>query len=182
MLVSEYHLKAVAPLAQPRAVAVAHAGLVPAAGLDVVVSRPAAHAASRLGLIDELRGLYLTWMICAHAMTLAVLPAAHPLQLLRPRGWATTGFLMLTGFALAVSHAPRGLSASLAQRLYRRSVQIAIIAVVSNIAFLLLRALVNGGWSAEEALAIVSLRTTWSISAILLPTAALLAMAPWLLR
>jgi len=47
-------------------------------------------------MIDEVRGLFLTWMICAHSMALIALPAGHPFQYLRPRGWSTIGFVMLT--------------------------------------------------------------------------------------
>src|SRR5712691_8262267 len=64
--------------------------------------RASAGVLSRIRMIDEVRGLFLTWMICAHSMALIALPAGHPFQYLRPRGWSTIGFVMLTGLALAM--------------------------------------------------------------------------------
>ena len=137
---------------------------------------------SRIRMIDEVRGLFLTWMICAHSMALIALPAGHPFQYLRPRGWSTIGFVMLSGLALALLNLRRPSLPDLDGALYRRSLQIAAIAVVSNMAFLLMRTIVDRSWSGQTTIDILTLRAPWSISAILLPTAALLAIGPWLLR
>ena len=145
--------------------------------------RASAGVLSRIRMIDEVRGLFLTWMICAHSMALIALPAGHPFQYLRPRGWSTIGFVMLTGLALAMLNLRRpSLPDGLDGALYRRSLQIAAIAVVSNMAFLLMRMIVDRSWSGQTTIDILTLRAPWSISAILLPTAALVAIGPWLLR
>ena len=153
-------------------------------GREVVHGVPAsAGDLSRIGVIDEVRGLFLTWMICGHSMALIALPAGHPLQYLRPRGWSTVGFVMLTGLALAMLNLRRAsLPDGLEKALHRRSLQIAGIAVVSNMAFLLMRMIVEDSWTGQKVIDILTLRVPWSISAILLPTAALLAIGPWLLR
>src|SRR5438093_13036845 len=122
---------------------VTHLRLPPSGGPDgreVVHGVPAsAGVLSRIGMIDEVRGLFLTWMICAHSMALIALPAGHPFQYLRPRGWSTIGFVMLTGLALAMVNLRRpSLPDGLDGALYRRSLQIAAIAVVSHMAFLLM--------------------------------------------
>ena len=145
--------------------------------------RASAGVLSRIAMIDEVRGLFLTWMICAHSMALIALPVGHPFQYLRPRGWSTIGFVMLTGLALAMLNLRRpSLPDGLDGALYRRSLQIAAIAVISNMAFLLMRTIVDRSWSSQTTIDILTLRAPWSISAILLPTAALLAIGPWLLR
>ena len=134
---------------------------------------------SRLGWIDEVRGQYLFWMMCAHAMTQAALSVDHPFQYLRPRGWSTGGFVTLTGLAIGLIYAKRPvLEAHTMRRLYSRSVQVFGVAIASNILFLLARTMVEGTWSMQRAAAILTLQMPWSISSILLPTAAMLALAP----
>jgi hypothetical protein len=133
-------------------------------------------------VIDEARGLFLVWMICSHSLTLAALPATHALQNLRPRGWATMGFVMLSGFAVGIIYAHRRGRPETTTKLYRRSLTIALVAVGSNVAFQMARALVEGTWTPQAALAIVTLQRSWSISSALLSTAAVLAVSPLLLR
>jgi len=144
--------------------------------------RRPADAGGRARFFDEVRGLYLLWMVYSHALTLAMLAPEHPLVALWPRGWATTGFVMLTGFVLGTRSEATAWSPSARARTYRRAAQVAAIAVVSNILFLLLRGLVEGTLTAASAGAALSLRMPWSISAILLPTAGIIVLAPTLQR
>jgi hypothetical protein len=116
-------------------------------------------------------------------MTLAALPLTHPLQYVRPRGWATPGFIMLTGFAVAAIYAGRStLRARTTSKLYQRGALIGLVAVISNMAFLHARAIVEGTWTPARALRISTLQEPWSISGVLLATAIVLGLAPWLLR
>jgi hypothetical protein len=110
-------------------------------------------AAVRVPIFDEVRGLFVLWMIGSHALTLAHLDAAHPLHQLWPRGWATTGFVLLTGLTLGSRHVQgQGrFDAGARQTLIRRALRLALIAVVSNIVFLLGREALQGRMTAAVA-------------------------------
>src|SRR5437870_1279402 len=75
----------------------------------VLVSEPArarggsAATRPRIPVLDQARGLFLLWMLTAHALTLAGVPRAHWLQMLRPYGWSTFCFVMLIGWRIAIS-------------------------------------------------------------------------------
>ena len=56
-------------------------------GREVVHGVPAsAGDLSRIGVIDEVRGLFLTWMICGHSMALIALPAGIRSSISDPEG------------------------------------------------------------------------------------------------
>src|SRR5947199_109194 len=76
-------------------------------GVAVDAPRP---KTERIAYIDMARGLFLILMASTHAMTLAGIPATSPLaDRGLPRGWATTGLIMLCGFMVRpVVAQPRG--------------------------------------------------------------------------
>jgi len=138
---------------------------------------------NRVTFIDAARGLFIFWMLAAHTLTLADVPADHFLQVLRPAGWSTLNFIMLTGFSLAIFYST---SSSLKQgtqgKLLRRALQVGVIALVSNFFFVILRYIAGGNLDASALFQILSLQTPWTISAVLLPTAIVLCASPFLLR
>jgi len=137
----------------------------------------------RVRVIDGARGLFVAWMIVAHALTLAGIGDQHPLQWLRPRGWATTCFVTLTGFSLGVlvEWSPAG-GAVWARRLWRRALQIGAAAYLSNLLSGSLVAALEGRLSARYLPRLLAGGEPWSISAILLPTSLFLAASPAVLR
>jgi fucose 4-O-acetylase-like acetyltransferase len=132
---------------------------------------------ARSSLFDEIRGLYLFWMVCTHSLTLASPSAASPIQAFWPLGWATNGFVMLTGLVLGARYLQPE-----RRRAYYRAAQIALVAVISNILFLLARRAVEGNLNAASAADAILLRSPWSISSVLLPTAAIVFLSPVLQR
>lgn len=139
--------------------------------------------AIRVSFIDAVRGLCLSWMVAAHALTLAAVPSGHWLQWLRPRGWATIGFVMLTGLATAMRYGRGGQAvAPVRRRLFRRAAGILVIAIVSNVFFHVAESAVSGALSPERWLAILSFRMPWTISSILLSPVIVLAILPALPR
>jgi hypothetical protein len=154
-------------------------------------TRPLVHALTvvstrdgpRVKVIDGARGLFVSWMIVAHALTLAGIAEDHLLQMLRPRGWATTCFIALTGFSLGVlvEWSPADGRAR-SWRLRRRALQIGVAAYLSNVLYRAGEAALDGHLSAAYLLRLATFREAWSISAILLPTSLFLAASPALLR
>lgn len=59
----------------------------------------------RIEIVDSMRGVLLYWMLVSHSLQHAGVPMTHPLQLLRPYGWMSSSFVMLTGTALALIYA-----------------------------------------------------------------------------
>jgi hypothetical protein len=122
-------------------------------------------------VIDITRGLLIYWMVVAHALTLANIGKNSYLFYMRPQGWATTGFIMLSGFSLAIVFIGRGFSNSqLKYRLGRRAALLLAWALTTE---LLSRAVTD---LRNPTVMWISLRTlfdpnkTWSISGFLLPT------------
>src|SRR5215472_7703189 len=77
----------------------------PAAGVRAAThaaTAPRVATAERIVGLDLTRGLFLILMASTHAFTLAGLPATSLLGTWGlPRGWATTGLIMLCGFTFA---------------------------------------------------------------------------------
>lgn len=145
----------------------------------------AASTTPRVALIDISRGLFLFWMLTAHALSLAGARNTSPLALLIPPTgtWLSERFVVLTGFTIAWVFGARLLQpAASGWPLYRRALQIGSIAVLTNV---LSRAVVDaagGQLSWSSIAATLLMQREWSISWILLPTTVLLALSPWLLR
>jgi hypothetical protein len=118
-------------------------------------------------------------MVTAHALTLAAIPDQHWMQALRPRAWATTGFVMLTGYTLALIQLRRPtLTPGFAGLLWKRAMKLAIVAYVSNAASETIISATSGGFDAAHLLDALLLRTPWTISGILVPTTIVVALAP----
>jgi peptidoglycan/LPS O-acetylase OafA/YrhL len=137
---------------------------------------------SRIEHIDVARGLLVMWMVVGHALTVARIPPTHPLQLLRPAGWSTICFAMLSGFALAVIYGRRDDALPVVRRrLWHRGTQLLVIAFVSNLVSLLITLWVSGNLSAAGVVSIVTFRVPWTISGILIATGLLVLASPGLL-
>ncbi len=146
---------------------------------DTSASRPP----QRVEYIDVARGLFVTWMLTAHALTLAHIPADHWMNHLRPAGWASVCFVMLTGFSLAVVHLGRPtFSEAFAKRLYQRSLWLIVIAYLSNLASEFITGAVKGTLTVAYLLDVARFRVPWTISGSLIPIAIVVALAPILLR
>ena len=87
----------------------------------------------RLQYIDLSRGLAVIWMIASHALGRAEIPPDHVLQWIRPHGWATYGFVMISGFSVALLFPwIENNAALIREKLWRRAFQIGAIAYVSK--------------------------------------------------
>lgn len=155
---------------------------VDVASFDVPLSRPAELTNSRLAVVDALRGVLIVLMCSTHALTLSGVPTSHWLWTTwLPRGWGTHGFVILSGFGLAYL---LGMSAATPRRRWarRRAWQLLVIAVLSNVVFGLTQVLTSGSTapltSGSWWLARIAFGEPYSISAVLLPTAALVFVVP----
>jgi hypothetical protein len=130
---------------------------------------------NRLMFIDVTRGLLLFWMIAAHALTLSGIGKASLLYFIRPPGWASHGFVMLSGFSVAALIVGHHLSGSeLCRRLSRRAGQLLGWAFASEfLSRLLAGALLKHGQPITYGLFFDPARE-WSISAFLIPTTIIL--------
>jgi hypothetical protein len=140
--------------------------------------------ADRLEFIDIARGLFIVWMIAGHALTLAGVPLDHPLQWLRPIGWATVCFVLLTGITIPLVYDCRGgvrVRPGARRRLWRRAFEIGLIAFLSNFASRMITASLSGDLSLAYIWGVLTFQIPWSISAILIVTTCVLISAPTLL-
>lgn len=136
----------------------------------------------RIHFIDTARGIFLYWMIAVHSLTLSGLPRDSILWLLQPGGWATTSFVMLSGFsaALIFFKNKKGFLAS-KKRILRRSKEIAIIAYLSNLVFTSLRLIIESSFSIDALIKIATFQYKWGISGALIPIALILWLTPLLI-
>ncbi len=130
---------------------------------------------NRLAYVDFMRG----WMIClvviAHCFGQSAMQQDSWLWNLNPTGWATKVFVMLTGFsALVILRADRKENAN---RIYRRALQVALIALISNMLSVMLTKV-----SITAAIDSLLFRLPWTISQFLIPTALILAISPSVAR
>ena len=145
-------------------------------------------AKTRISFIDCSRGLLYLLMSSTHALTLANVASDSFLRSgwWLPRGWAFEGFITLSGFTAAAVYAWNGEKERTQRRLLQRAWQILAVMFVSNVFFLLGRYLLtqelervkNPSWW----IGLVTLKTEYSISGILLPTGILLLLTPLLFR
>lgn len=137
----------------------------------------------RADYIDASRGLFVIWMLIAHALTLAGIPRDHWMQHLRPAGWAAVCFVMLTGFGLAAVNLGRPtLPDGFARRKYWRAFQLVVIAYLSNMVSALIVSAVGGTLSAAYLADVATFQVPWTISGSLVPVAAVVALSPSLVQ
>jgi hypothetical protein len=125
----------------------------------------------RMRHIDLTRGLLIYWMVTAHAITLAGIRPDNWLFYLRPPGWATHGFIMLSGFSMAVALIGRSFNAkALHSRLWRRGVQLLAYALGSDLLSRCLTDFVFRSSQPQFQGSLFDLSRPWTISAFLVPT------------
>jgi hypothetical protein len=138
----------------------------------------------RISAIDTTRGILFVLMTSTHALTLAnvadvsIFRSAYWL----PGGWATTSFIMLSGYTIAFAYPWQNRDyRSIRKRLYRRAKEILLVMFFSNIVMLSMSYAMAGNLSVLAQsnwwVGLFTLQTEYSISAILLPTAVLLFIA-----
>jgi hypothetical protein len=133
-------------------------------------------------LIDVVRAILVLWMINSHALGRAQVPAGSLLQWIRPTGWATNAFVMLTGFAIALIYLPGRAGAGARRQLWHRSWQLAFVGYVTNLVYVSLRLHLEGALTSDGVVRLATLREPWGYSAILIPTCAVLIVAPALIQ
>src|SRR5881397_525317 len=110
-------------------------------GVAVDAPRP---KTERIAYIDMARGLFLILMASTHAMTLADIPATSLLaDWGLPRGWATTGLIMLCGFMVATFARQMEERSRIRQRVVRRAKELLVVMLVSNAIMVAIRQLVT---------------------------------------
>lgn len=137
----------------------------------------------RVYFIDVTRGILIIWMILSHAIGRAEIPSHHIFQLLRPHGWATYGFVMVSGFSIGyLFRWTSGTGNDLQHKLLKRALQIAAIAYFSNLIFISAKLFLGNKLNLEILFKIATFQYPWGYSSILIPTTLLLLIAPWLLK
>ncbi len=152
---------------------------------DVLAPGVAAPRASgRVAEIDQTRGLFVLWMVIAHALFLADVRRSSPLAaLIPPPGTFSDCFVVLSGFTIAWVFAARVLQDGQGARtLYRRGLQVGLVALGSNLASHVFMDASRGALAWASVSDTLLLRREWSLSWILVPTSALLLLSPWLVR
>ncbi len=140
--------------------------------------------AARNSTIDIARGLLIVLMINSHALTHARVPASHFLysDLWLPNGWATSLFVVVSGFAAGFLFAPRIGEPRLRQLLHHRAAALLTVMLVSNALFASSREWMYGDperiGSEDWWWGFATLETEWTISGVLMPTALMLLLAP----
>ena len=151
--------------------------------LNQAPAEPLRRTTARILYIDMARGLFLLLMASTHAMTLAAIPSTSALALWGPpRGWATTGLIMLCGFMVATLARQKEERARIRERVFRRARQILLVMLVSNAVMVGIRRLVaeESGplFSFEWWSGVLFFGSEWSISGILLPIGLFLVVSP----
>lgn len=137
----------------------------------------------RIHFVDTARGIFLYWMIVGHSLHIAGVPREDPLWFLRPGGWATTCFIMLSGLSIALVffESSRGYIKS-RNKLLHRTKEIAIIAYVSNLLFTCLKLILESSFSTEAFIKIALFQYPWGISAVLIPVVFVLLLSPLMMK
>lgn len=145
----------------------------------------------RVEFIDLTRGLLFTLMTSSHAITMTNVPEGQFFnsKWWLPRFWATLCFIILSGFSVAFLFDWRNNAAVAAAKMRRRAWQLLIVMFFSNIIMLVLSMVARRDLSELRTAAwwvgLLTFKTDYSISAILIPTALLLLAcqgAAWLQR
>ena len=140
----------------------------------------------RIAYIDMARGLFVILMASTHAMTLAGIASTGPLaDWGLPRGWATTGLIMLCGFMVATFVREMQERARIRRRVLRRAKQVLLVMFASNVFMVAIKHLM-----AHETESLFTLHwwgrllffgSEWSISGVLLPIGVFLLISPVLI-
>ena len=138
----------------------------------------------RSAIIDICRALLFILMMNTHALTMAGVPKDHWLlaDCWLPNGWATTAFVVLSGFGVGYIFAARPADAARDRAVRRRALEIILVMFGSNIFFAALRQAAGGEAGAIAApgwwVGFLTLDTPWTISGVLMPTALVLLAFP----
>jgi len=146
-------------------------------------SVPSRRESGRIPYIDMARGLFLILMTSTHAMTLAGIKSTSLLARWGlPRGWATTGLIMLCGFMVATFARQMEERSRIRQRVLRRAKELLLVMLASNAVMVAIRHLVAHEheplFSLEWWSGVLVLGSEWSISGILLPIGLFLVVSP----
>ena len=146
---------------------------------------------SRNMLIDLCRGILILMMIARHTISILEFRPEHWLyKYFLPKGWATVCFISLSGFSIGLLFLKRmrdpAAQVQTAKRLRYRSWQLLVVMFLSNLFMLVSELIVRGetrtlcdpAWW----LGLLTLKTPYSISSILIPTALLVFIAPVVLK
>jgi hypothetical protein len=150
---------------------------------DEAAPLPVAPVDSRVNYVDIVRGLFILLMASSHAAGLSEVAESSVFRSRwwLPQGWASDGFIMLSGFTVALLFEP---GPSTTMRLLRRARQLVVVMFVSNVLMVAVKYTVTGEWSALATpdwwLGLLTLHTPYSISIVLLPIAVFLVAAPLL--
>ncbi len=137
----------------------------------------------RIKPIDNTRGMLIIWMIIAHSLTVAGIDPNDPMRYLRPPGWSTTCFIILSGFTVAVALSdPEKKRSESASKLLMRALKIGAIAFGSNFLFKAMSAYPSNTLSTDYLLRILTFKEPWSLSAFLVPTMFFLLASPTIIR
>ena len=146
---------------------------------------------NRILFIDLCRGILVMMMTVRH--TISILDISQQSWLNKffiPNGWATVCFISLSGFSIGLLYLGRlrdlAIKITTSQRLRKRSWQLLVVMFLSNLFMLLGKIVVQGDISTlrdiEWWIGLITLKTPYSISSILIPTAILVYIAPIVLK
>src|SRR5436309_8062240 len=155
------------------------------AGARAATLRLAKPKTERIAYIDMARGLFLVLMASTHAMTVAGITASSPLaEWGLPRGWATTGLIMLCGFMVATFAREMQARARIRRRVLRRWKQVLLVMFASNVLMVVVKRVVTHEtdplFSLDWWVGLLFFRSESSISGVLLPIALFLLVSPLL--
>jgi hypothetical protein len=128
----------------------------------------------RIVTIDLTRGCLILLMIVVHAATPCEPMIREAIQSSWPLYMATKGFVMLSGYAVAVLY-ERGTSLDDQSRSYRRCADIILVMLWTNVMFSLGKAFVNGDLASSLTVSwivgLFTFQSPYGISGVLLPIA-----------
>lgn len=141
---------------------------------------------NRIECLDISRAFMFLLMTSTHSLTISSVPrnSFFYSQYWFPRGWATTGFIMLSGYTVAYIFNWGKNNPAIIGKLRYRAWQLLIVMFVSNVILLVLSHLSDGNVQPMSHFSwwtgLLTGKTHYSISAILLPSALFLIATPFL--
>lgn len=142
-------------------------------------------------LIDLCRGILILMMTARHTISILEISPAHWLyKYFLPKGWATVCFISLSGFSIGMLFLKRmrdpAAQAQTSSRLRNRGWQLMVVMFLSNLFMTVSEVVVRGEMDTLTDvswwLGLITLKTPYSISSILIPTALLVFIAPSVLK